>query len=58
MLCLAPSLPVGSPAYAGIDRVFVDALFVVQGFPRLRGDRPHSYHPYEDGTRVPPPTRG
>ena len=47
-----------SPAHAGIDRVGDDALAVVAGFPRTRGDRPLPNGMRWITVALPPHTRG
>ena len=49
---------IGSPAHAGIDRVFVSARSSTEGFPRTRGDRPLKSQIRGTGFSVPPHTRG
>jgi len=51
-------LPVGSPAYAGIDPRSSRTTLRQKRFPRLRGDRPASGNIIESPSVVPPPTRG
>ena len=48
----------GSPARAGIDRVFAEIAEIGPRFPRTRGDRP--YHSVEGmrAEKVPPHARG
>ena len=48
----------GSPAYAGIDPRDGKTYQRVEGFPRLRGDRPFNGPVYGVDDLVPPPTRG
>ena len=50
--------PMASPAHAGIDPRLAYIGRVREGFPRARGDRPHSPHPGPAGLLLPPRTRG
>ena len=54
----AASPAAGSPAHAGIDRIYDPAPVVQVWFPRTRGDRPDGENDNARQDEVPPHTRG
>ena len=55
---MAQQVEKGSPALAGIDRMFVDGHFIMHWFPRTRGDRPADAQRIQHSYEVPPHSRG